>query len=316
VRPSTAPHPRAVLSLVLGALLALPTTSALASTNAPTPRERSQILLAEGDVALEKGELEEAISKYRSSYYGLSAADQASYMGSLPVRKAMQAYEQQIAKEQDPGKRRALLQRQLVLLEEFLDAVTAKAGAVDEVGDDVIAELAETRRTIEAALAGPTKPEVPPVDPQNDASADPDQPTPETDQGSPPATTTTDAPKPPRDWLGLGLVIGGSTLLATGLGVTVGWWTIRNTAQANVDGNDDFAEGTDARADYLAGEEDRARTFLIAGSVVAGVGLATTIGGVVRLVVHRRRATARTTAMHVVPILSPDTHGLVLQRRF
>jgi hypothetical protein len=329
VRPTLATPLRAALSLALGALLALAPAPASATTLAPTARERSQVLLAEGDTDAANGAWDQAISKYRASYYGLTAEDQASYVGSLPVRKAMRAYAERIAKEQDPSKRRALLQRQRVLLDEFLDAVAAKDGATAEVGDEVIAELAETRRSIDAALEEPKA--EPPVDPQQDPSTDPAQPS--ATEESPTGSTPTDTPKPPRDWLGLGLVIGGSTTLATGLGVTVGWWTIRNAAQDNVDaGGEDFAPGTQAREDYLASEEDRARKFLIAGSVVAGVGLATVIGGVIRLVVHRRRAASRraasrsaasrsaasrgATGMHVVPLLSPGAGGLALHGRF
>ena len=151
--------PRAALSPVLGLLLALPTTIASAHFSnislAPTERERSQLLLAEGDTAYDDGRLDQAISKYRASYYGLSVEDQASYLGSLPVRKAMRAYEQRIAAEPDPATQRSLLQRQRVMLVEFLDAVASKQGAADEVGEDVIAELEDKRRAIEGALAGP-----------------------------------------------------------------------------------------------------------------------------------------------------------------
>lgn len=327
-RPSTLmtpPPPRAALSLVLGAVLALPATTVsahpFASAVAPaTPRERSQAMLAEGDAAYAKDRLEEAISKYRASYYGLPPEDQASYLGSMPVRKAMRAFDQLRSAEADPAKARALLQRQRVLLIEFLDAVAAKPGAAEEVGEDVIAELEELRRSIDQALEADAKPDEPVV-PATDPTDDPAEP----ERGDPdpakPAITTpplTDDPNPPRDWLGLGLIIGGSTTLVAGVGVTIGYFTIRSGAQALVDaGGDEYAPGSQAREDYLEQEHARAQPFLIAGSVVAGVGLAVAVGGVVRLVLHRRRATAsKTTALQLAPHVTPTAAGLTLHRRF
>jgi hypothetical protein len=309
---------RAVLPLALGALLALPSASTLASTLAPSGRQRSEALIAEGDADAAKGAWDEAISKYRASFYGLTPADQASYLGSLPVRKAMRAYAERITQEQDPDKRRALLERQRVLLEEFLDAVAGKPGAADEVGTEVITELEETRSSIDAEL----QPKTPDPPEGSDGGGDP-PPDPDPGAATTPDSTLRDSPtpadEPRRDWLGLGLIIGGSTTLAAGLGVGVGWFTIRSTAEALVDAaSDDFPPGSDERASYLAGEEARAKKFLIAGSVVAGVGLATAIGGVVRLVVHRRRSTSSrsATAYHLSPLVSATTTGLVLHRRF
>jgi hypothetical protein len=311
---------RAALLLALGASLALPPAPVLASTLALAPstaRQQSERLLAEGDAALAKERWDEAISKYRASYYGLPTEDHASYLGSLPVRKAMRAYAERVAQEQDPGKRRSLLERQRVLLEEFLDAVAAKPGATDEVGPDVIAELEETRRSIDAELAPPevgpepTEPTTP-TDPFPGGDDDPDDP------GG--TKTITDDPEPPRrDWLGLGLVIGGSTLLAAGIGVSVGRWTIRSGAQAEYDADPNCAPGSEGHLtclDYLETEQARAKKFLIAGSVVAGVGLATAITGVVHIVIHRKRNSPRATALRVAPVLSPTAAGLSLGGRF
>jgi hypothetical protein len=309
---------RAALLLALGASLALPPAPALASTLAFAPstaRQQSERLLAEGDAALAKERWDEAISKYRASYYGLPTEDHASYLGSLPVRKAMRAYTERVAQEQDPGKRRSLLQRQRVLLEEFLDAVAAKPGATDEVGPEVIAELEETRRSIDAEL-DPPKPIEPtepttPTNPFPEGDDDPDDP------GD--TKTITDDAKPPRDWLGLGLVIGGSTLLVTGIGVSVGRWTIRSGAQDEYDADPNCAPGSEGHLTclaYLETEEARAKKFLIAGSVVAGVGLATAIAGVVHIVIHRKRSSSRATALRVAPVLSPTAAGLSLGGRF
>ncbi|MCX4241742.1 hypothetical protein [Paraliomyxa miuraensis] len=310
-------------SLLLGALLTLPPTTASAhpfpsASLAPTTRERSQLLLAEGDAAYANEHLEEAISKYRASYYGLSPDDQASYLGSLPVRKAMRTYEQLIANQQDPAKQRALLQRQRLLLIEFLDAVADKYGAADEVGEDVIAELEQKRRSIDDALTEPQTddtevpaPSVPPADQRtSEALPGPDD---GKDTSSPPP------PKPPRDWLGLGLVIGGTTTLAAGAGVSIGYFSIRSGADALVAaGSSNPAHDPDSIQTYLDQEYARARIFLITGAAAAGVGLAVVIGGAVHLALHRRRphTPSDATASTLAPIASPTTAGLVFRHRF
>lgn len=302
---------------MLGTVIALPFTPAHAL--APSARQRSEQLLKEGEAAAAGKRWDEAISKYRASYYGLPPEDQATYLGSLTVRNAMRAYEERIAAEQDPAQRKAMRERQRVLLDEFLAAAAAKPGATEEIGEDVIAELEETRRSIDAALAEPKPTD---LDAAQDPSPDdpPSGPTPITTPKPTPPTTPSDRPVPTakRDWLGLGLVIGGSATLAAGLGVGAGRWVLRANALQLVDaGGDDFAPGTDARADYLEKEYARADKFLIAGSVVAGVGLATTIAGVVHILVRRRRAASRSaSAMHLTPALSPTTAGLVLHHRF
>ncbi|MCX4247304.1 hypothetical protein [Paraliomyxa miuraensis] len=309
---------RVALSLVLGASLVLPTASA------STPRERSQTLLAEGDTAYASDRLDDAISKYRASYYSLEPDDQADYLGSLPLRKAMRAFSQLVDAEQDPARRRALRQRQRVMLEEFLDAVSRKPGAAENVGEDVIGELEELRRSIEQELAGPTTPVDPAAAGTSDEAATQSQPTSGTsthDEQSSQDPAQRSGARPDRtgsrDWLGLGLVIGGGTTLAAGVGVTIGYFTIRRGALETVDGGGpEFADGTQARTEYLDDEYARAKNFLIAGSVVGGVGLAVAIGGAVRLAVHRRRSSSAATAMQLSPMLTPTTAGLAVHRRF
>lgn len=296
--------------------------NALAGAPAPTsPRERSQILLVEGDAALERGEPEEALSKYRSAYYGLSRSDQASYLGSLLVRKAMQAYEQSVVRERDPKARRALLERQRGFLDELLDAVAARQGAAEEIGPDVMAELETIRRGLDEALDGEPLP--------------PDGPTDEGEQDREPASAPTRVPPklepvavhddrrlldveaPARDEVGLGLAIAGSTVLAAGLGLMVPRWTIPPSARKQADDHGKaYAEGTQRRADYLEDQDALAYRFLVAGSVVASVGLATAIAGAVHLGVHRRRHARRSAALQVAPLLDPTTTGIALHRWF
>jgi hypothetical protein len=301
---------------VLGVVLALFPSIGLAGGMAPpSHRERSQARLLEGDEAVERGDLGDAIMSYRAAYYGLSTRDQASYLGSITIRKAMLAFEQSIAQERDRRKRRQLIRDQRFLLTQFLDAVAARAGAAEEIGVDLIAELEHTRDELDQALDA--RQDL--LDPFSGKAPRKIEPT---RAGVAPASTntstptTTDAPKPPRDWLGLGLTIGGSAVLATGLGVSVGWWTVRSLAPARADDEGEaYAEGTEARKAYLASEDAYARKFLIAGSVLAGIGVATALGGVAHLVLHRRDA-ANSTAMHIVPLLGPGSTGVALQRRF
>lgn len=310
----------------LALVIALSPIPASAGTLAPaSQRERSQVLLVEGDAAAERGELDEAISKYRSAYYGLSTSDQASYVGSLPIRKAMQAYEQAVGRERDPKARRTLLERQRALLDEFLDGVAARPGAADEIGKDVMDELQVVRRGIEVML-GAKRSDV--VDPfaSDDARASAHDRTTATSPSVTPSKAEPARPRddakaepgePSRDWLGLGLAIGGGTLVATGAGLCVGAWTIRKGARELVDGGGPgYAEGTETREAYLAGEDERARKFLISGAVVASVGLATAVAGVAHLVVLRRRHVDRAAALHVAPLLTSTATGVVLQRRF
>lgn len=314
------PHPvdrsitlrsRAVL-LALATVLAFPAApSAAAIAPAANPRECSQTFLVEGDAAVERGDLDEATAKYREAYHCLSMVDRASYMGSIPVRKAMAVFDQRVAQATDPQLRRQLLHDQRALLAELLLAVQARDA--EALGDDVLAELEATRRRLDDALATE---EQDPIDDRDDESTTATTATTATTRG-PSLNGTQDAPPKPRlDRLGLGLTIGGSALLATGLGVSVGFWTVRSQAQANVDGgNPAFAEGTQARADYLAHTDAIARDYLIAGSVLAGVGLATAAAGVAMLVV-RRRADRSTTALRVTPVSTPTTAGLSLHGRW
>jgi hypothetical protein len=289
-------------------------------------RERSQAFLDEGDTAAEHGDLDEAVSHYRAAYYGLSRAERASYLGSMPIRKAIVAFERRIAQERDPALRRQLLEEQRLLLAEFLLEVRARDGAAEEIGKDVIAELEGIQRAIDEALEAEeplpsTEPEPPSGTTEPDRPSSPG-PEPQLERSTivdfPPVEPPSPGPsKPRRDPLGLGLTIGGGAVLATGLAVGVGWWVVRSGARANVDGGGEpFAEGTQARADYLAQADEHARKYLVAGSVVAGLGLATTLAGVAHLVVHRRRSTTRDTALHVAPFSSLAATGLVFHGRF
>ncbi|MEX1364475.1 MAG: hypothetical protein AB1Z98_15220 [Nannocystaceae bacterium] len=276
-------------------------------------------MVVEGDAAYANGQLEVAISKYRASYYGLSPEDQASYLGSLPVRKAMRAYEQLIASEPDPERQRALRLRLRLLVVEFLDAIAGKEGVAEEVGEDVITELEEKRSSIDEALAEPMAED---SDAPNPPASLVDEPTvdevpeergsgDEQDQQHLPSLP---APGPKLDWLGIGLVLGGSTALMAGGGVSIGYFNIRADADAQVAASDD-PDSDDAQG-YLQRQYAKARKFLIAGSVVGGVGIAVVVGGVVRLALHRRHARRDATASTLAPLLTPTAAGLTLQRRF
>lgn len=293
-------------ALLIGLLLStwvLPT----GALGAPTPREQSQALLAEGDAAYAEGRFDEAIRKYEASVEALTPDDRSGYVGSLLLRKTMRAYERRLAREADPASRRRLLESQHALVDAFLTVVEATPGAVQDVGDDVIAELSRTRDDVEAALAGLPNPDA--EEPEPAPEPDP-KPEPEAEPG--PAAD----PKPTLDRLGLGLVIGGGAIVATGIGIAIGHGTIRSSARALADTSPDFAVGTEARTAYLEGEDRRARRFLIAGSVIGAVGLATAIGGTIRLVLHRRKKTHRAAAWHLTPARGRSYAGILVHRRF
>jgi hypothetical protein len=273
------------------------------SLEAPDPLERSQALLSAGDAALERGDSDAAIHEYERSYDELPEAHKASYLGSLTIRNTMQAYDRRISEEHDASVRRELLLRQRTLLDAYIVAVKTREGAVDEIGVDIMAELEESLRRIDDAISTLERARSDGALPSESrvtgapAEAVPDEPAIDAPLGPvSPATTSVEPPRA-RDWLGTSVVVAGSALFGAGVGVSIGYFTIRSTALALADaGGEDYAPGTDARAQYLAQEYDRAHRFLVAGSVVASIGLAAVVGGIVRLVVHRRRSSSRVPA--------------------
>jgi hypothetical protein len=309
--------------LTLVALLVLPATVVRATGMvAPKSPQRNEQLLIDGEVAFERGDFPEAILKYRAAYYSFGTQERASYMGSIPVRRAMQAYEQQLAKEQEPNARRRLLRDQRELIDEFLDAVRSHEGAAEQVGLEDVAELEATGVTIDRELEGgqtpPEKPPVMPVDAEEPriavGNSGGSAPTPRAGPGTRPggADPTKDGR---RDWVGLGMVIGGSVVLGAGVGVSAGRWTIINQAEAEAERVRAGGQYTTDPIDQYIGAQHRdGLKYLVAGSVVAGVGLVTVVGGVIHLKV-RRRGNGRTTAMRVAPLLGRGV-GVVVHRRF
>lgn len=289
------------------------TTAASRAYAAPKrqPEGNSEGFVDQGDAAVTRGDYEEAIAKYSAAYYGLSADERASYMGSIPVRKAMEAYD--LLFEQK--KERAVLDQQLAFLDRFLGDVESRPDGVERVGGELVSELKAVREAVEkkrATFDAPKDPEPePPVasEPvggptEPDLEPKPD-PGPTSDEGSDRGA--------PRNPLGIGLAVGGGVALGTGAGVMAGWWTVRNQAIDYADEEPGYEEGTTARTDYLAREEARARKYLIAGAVVMGVGAAVAITGVVLVA---RKPGGKRKHVAIAPQLGPSNAGFVLSGRF
>ncbi len=270
--------------------------------DASSAREQSQRHLSAGDAALADNRIDDAVTSYRAAYDALDADDRSGYPGSIPLRKAMRAYDRLTEAESDPTRRRELLEAQRALLDTFLGGVAKTPGAEQDLGEDLVAELEQTRAALDDALQSSLEPE---PEPETSAVAP--------DERQPVEVGPVDA-GPVDTRLPLGLVIGGSVLFASGVGVSVGYFTIRRGARSLVDASPDFAVGTPERAAYLQQEDGRARKFLIAGSVVAAAGLATAIGGTILWVARRRTPPA--TSLRWSPILSPAYAGASLGRRF
>jgi hypothetical protein len=284
---------------------------------APSPR-RSEQLLVDAEDAFDRGDFQNATKKYRDAYYSLSTEERASYLGSMIVRGAVEAYERQLEQEQDPKKRRRLLRGQQELIEEFLDAVSTREGAAEEVGQEELARLRGIGEAIDAELEGEqARPEE-----QSTRGAEVVV-DPGTEAREPGVANAVPDPEPGRTpigsggrrkWVGLGMVIGGSAALGTGLGVIlggVGIWTHADQEEAKYGSMVD--PGTVSA--FLAQERAKATNYFIAGGAVAGIGLVTAIGGAVYLAVRSHRD-ERTSTVRVGPWLGPGTGGTVLSGRF
>lgn len=291
--------------------------AARAAAKPPSAEERSLAFVADGDAAYERGDYEEAITKYRAAYYGLGPEQRASYIGSLPVRNAMRAYALLLAERQD----RTVLERQLAFLAEFLESVAAQADGAQRVGPEALTELEAVRDDVQHKLAMLSQAVAPPPDTQAGptTTGDPLDPPPhdppphDPPPHDAPLTDSLHAP-PPRDWLGLGLLIGGGATAGIGLGVTSGWWTVRRQAEREADRV--YGSGpSPVRTQYLTDEWHHARRYLIAGSVLATLGLATAGAGVVHILVRRARS-RDDVALGLGPALGPTTAGLRLHGRF
>ncbi|MCH9681162.1 MAG: hypothetical protein K0V04_07005 [Deltaproteobacteria bacterium] len=310
--------------------MTLTLAAALVATNAPVradaaPRrgsselERSQAFVSEGDALLEQGEYNEAIAKYRAAYYGLTPEERASYMGSIPIRKGMRAYDLLVAQEQS----RAVLERQLALVTEFLESIKNRPDGKAKVGPTIIAELEASRSAVEKKIAAMSEVAAPSTDepPEDPAPALVEEPAPTqtpTEPDPSPDTRRSDGAidEPPPSGpstLGIALAASGGALMAVGAGVLVGNWTVPAQAERFANEEPGYETGTQERVNYIADQDDRARRFLISGSVVLGIGTAVTIGGVVQIIMHRRRSPSN---IALAPALSPRHAGLTVRGRF
>ncbi len=311
-KPTSSCFSRAVTALTLALALATPATSAEAAPKRKTGAT-SEDPIEQGEEALARKDYEEAIAKFNAAYYGLPTDERASYVGSIPVRKAMEAYELWFAEAQDP----AILQRQLALVKEFLKSVESSPEGVDQVGKEVVSELQAVRDAVEKKLADISSPTI--VEPEPKPEPEPDEVKPEPDPKGTPATNGTTGddlpdPRPARSRVGIGLAAAGGVVLGTGAGVMAGWWTVRNQATEYADNEPGYEEGTPERAAYLRREEDRARKYLISGTVVMGVGAAVAVTGVVLIALHGRRG--KQTPVAFAPQFDPHHAGFAISGRF
>ena len=302
---------------LLAYLLSVPmvTFSATANAQPPgatsggeTPMARSRALTIEGDAALEGGRYHEAAAKYRAAYYGLPEDERGSYLGSLPVRGAVRAFDSVPEQEQSD----AVLLRQLVFVNEFLDAAAANVGTAPPVGEEVLAELEKVRDDLEQRLGSR----------QEDGHADEEcdeslqaEPTAESGPVAGQAGRRTDsASRAERGWLGIGLATGGGLMAGTGVGLLIGSAVVRRRAEQVAGSNPALLDNPDARQVFEEREASRSRRLVLAGSVSLGVGLAAAAAGATLLVIRGRNAGNRGVAL--LPRVDSQQPGLLLSGRF
>lgn len=116
--------------------------------------------------------------------------------------------------------------------------------------------------------------------------------------------------------LGILLMTSGGVALAGGLGVMVGWWTVRIDAERRADKGPGYEEGTEARRAYLATQEQSARRYLYLGSAIAGAGVVTMVPGAVLVARARRRLLKQGMVSRIVPVVGRGYGGLSLVGRF
>lgn len=145
------------------------------------------------------------------------------------------------------------------------------------------------------------QPDTTPVDPEDALPPEP-EPEPAPAPAPEPVPEDTPPPPPPRrrvDGLGVGLLVGGAAVGGVGVGL-LGAAAGKASDVMNAGMYDDYADGA-----------GKVRTLRVAGGVLAGVGGALIVAGVVRLVV-RARAPRRDVAVWT----APDGAGLVMRLRF
>jgi hypothetical protein len=281
-------------------------------SSAPTPTQRAERLIEEGDAARDKGNHEEAANKYRAAYYSLPLADRMSFIGSLAVRSAMTAF--QHVHEAKPDD--LVLERQIVLATEFLvsvDALGSGATAVDAADVEEVEKARASAKEKLPASEGTSETCPPASKAPVDVAAD------ETDdrKKDPPLTRiepVRNERKP--NWLGIGLLAGGGVAAGVGAGILAGWWTVRREASNYVELAPGYEEGTEARASYLAQQEEQAQTFRIAGAVLVSVGAAAAAGGLVYVLLRRGGDKQSKPQTAMVPSVGFHGAGVVLSRRF
>jgi hypothetical protein len=173
----------------------------------------------------------------------------------------------------------------------------------------------DAKAKLDALEAAEPAPQPPPEDEVVEAEATPEQ-DPVAPKNPPVVEDRAErSAEPSRNWLGLGLTVGGGVTTVIGAGLTVGWWTVNSQAESFADTTEGYELGGDLREPYLQEERNRARKWLIAGAVVGSVGIAVAAGGVTHILL-RRRARSEPEALTFVPYGGPEGFGLRLGRRF
>ncbi len=287
--------------------------TAEAHVASPSTMERSQAFVEEGDEAFDDGDYREAIAHYRAAYDALTSADRVSYVGSIAMRNAMNAYAALLEREDDI----IVVRNQLNFLSEFLQEVE-QHDAQDAVGVDVLDELRELQATLEdrielsRAQEHSDRSSPPPVllDPHGPSGVDV------------PPEDPTDSSPPQRDWVGVGLLLGGTALVGTGAALTISGLTIPDQARRYANETPGFEEeeeiglieGSTARTEYLADEDARAQRFLTGGIVIVAAGIVTVAAGGLELIIRRRRG--RSPDIALLPALGRSSASLSLRTRF
>lgn len=320
-----------------------PSTATAAPRNSKdrAAEEAVELFIQRGDQAMQEENYREAVNQYRAAYLGLDPERRASRLGSMPIRKAMNAYDALWEQDHDP----ADLSEQLALLDDFL--TTAKDTKTrSPVSTDVLDSLREQKSFLEQKIGSLTaEPQQtdPPLDTTNEApetkdgasdiehSDDPPVGAPESQPTEPfpqhVQTEVTDHQpvsrqgRRPLRTAGIVLLGTGGALTVAGIGVASVYWMAWSSAQRDAD--EFIAQHRTSihlekylldREEYLVAEDRSSRLYGITGAVLSGAGLSLVATGAVLLGRHRKAtkqharlqysgAFARNTGVFVVRVL-------------
>lgn len=295
------PVPAAAHPLAVG-LAGAPTVPAL-------PDKDANALLRAADESLERGDYATAAEGYSASYRALSLEQQRSALGGRTIALAYDAYREAWHRGRSPEPLRAargLLVEHIAVLDPG-----GKPAAIQEARHRLewIEHLLELEEASARAATPVACPEPAPQEPL--VCPDPTH-GPEGDAGE--GSSPEDVAPRRNDPVGVALVAAGAVTLGGGVGLVVGGSRVLPAAQEQVRATGrDPDDPVPQDAAYLQVHEERGRNLMIAGGVVAGLGVAAATWGIVRLV--RRRAGGRASAERAVTVI-PSPRGILLRARF